>query len=238
MQRTFLTIGLFFLALVPHNVSFAGSFDLGVAGANPRLQIKSIKETRFNRIIKQQYDFSCGSAALATLLTYHYNLARTEDEVFLAMWEAGEQENIRERGFSLLDMQSYLYRENLKADGFQMTLERIKEIGVPGIALIEVKGYKHFVVIKGARNGGVLIGDPSSGMTIKSDAEFNDIWGGTIFFIRSFVDRGKRNFDNSLDWAVLPGPDYAASRYQQSLQVETLHTTRVLDSGFNIRTGF
>ena len=51
----------------------AGSVDLpfqiGGAFSVPAV---SIKEARFSAMVRQQYDFSCGSAALSTLLTYHY----------------------------------------------------------------------------------------------------------------------------------------------------------------------
>lgn len=47
-----------------------------------RVDVTSIKEARFKDVIKQQFDFSCGSAALATLLTYHYDFAVTEMEIF------------------------------------------------------------------------------------------------------------------------------------------------------------
>jgi uncharacterized protein len=38
----------------------------------------SIAARKFKEIVRQQYDFSCGSAALATLLTFHYGHAIDE----------------------------------------------------------------------------------------------------------------------------------------------------------------
>ncbi len=237
MRRVLRYFLISILLMTASGSAFAGSFDFVVAGSNPRLDVKSLKETKFDRIVKQQFDFSCGSAALASLLTYHYDIPKTEDEVFLSMWEVGEQENIKKQGFSLLDMKTYLQRNNLKADGFKLSLDRVKEIGVPGIALIDVKGYKHFVVIKGTREGEVLLGDPSSGMTIKSDLEFNEIWDGTVFFIRSYADRGKKNFNSGLDWSILPGPNFAHSRDQKNLSLDILQRTTGLDSLLSIRPG-
>ena len=34
-------------------------------------QAMSVKEARFTRTLRQQFDFSCGSAAVATLLRFH-----------------------------------------------------------------------------------------------------------------------------------------------------------------------
>ena len=127
----------------------AGDIFVAAGGANTRVNVKSMADRKFQRVVSQQYDFSCGSAALATLLTYHYDRDTTEVDAFQNMWAVGDQARIRELGFSLLEMKKYLESINLKADGFQVSLDRIQEIGVPGIALIEVRGYRHFVVIKG-----------------------------------------------------------------------------------------
>ena len=88
-------------------------------------------ELKFNNVVRQQYDYSCGSAALATLLTYHYDRPITETDAFRSMWEVGDQERIKQLGFSLFEMKTYLERIGLKADGFRLTLDRVKEIGVP-----------------------------------------------------------------------------------------------------------
>ena len=52
----------------------AGTVGLNpdTAGANYRVRTMSWVEIPFRSVIRQQFDFSCGSAAVATLLTYHY----------------------------------------------------------------------------------------------------------------------------------------------------------------------
>src|ERR1700710_2401501 len=68
------------------------------------VHVASMLARKFGTVIRQQYDFSCGSAALATVLHYHYGLPRGETDVFAGMWQDGDQANIRKVGFSLLDM--------------------------------------------------------------------------------------------------------------------------------------
>jgi predicted double-glycine peptidase len=95
----------------------ANATDLPAAdGATYRVPVKSMKELKFSSTTRQQYDFSCGSAALATLLTYHYGYPINETVAFKAMWEIGDQAKIRREGFSLLDMQRYLASIGFKAD--------------------------------------------------------------------------------------------------------------------------
>ena len=53
--------------------------QLGEPGSSYSMSVRSLKEMRlreaFRTTLRQQYDFSCGSAAVATLLTHHYGVA-------------------------------------------------------------------------------------------------------------------------------------------------------------------
>ena len=191
-------------------------------------------ELKFKNIVRQQFDFSCGSAALATLLTYHYNDPTTEEQAFRSMWEVGDQSRIQELGFSLFEMKTYLESLNLKADGFRLTLKRVDEIGVPGIALIDVNGYRHFVVIKGVTKKTVLYGDPSRGIVRQDREEFEKIWDGIILFVRSDIKKGKENFNKYADWKLSPSAPGDRALDRETLQSVTLNQTRSFFSGFAI----
>ncbi|MEN3296000.1 MAG: uncharacterized protein V7642_5253, partial [Burkholderiales bacterium] len=141
-------------------------------GAEYRIALTSLKELRFKAIMKQQYDFSCGSAALATLLTYHYGYPINEQAVFEEMYRRGDQRRIRKEGFSLLDMKYFLHVRGFQADGFQLPLEKLEGARLPAIVLLADNGYRHFVVVKGMRDGRVLIGDPSTGTRAMTRATF------------------------------------------------------------------
>ena len=168
-----------------------------------RVPVASMLARKFNTVVRQQYDFSCGSAALATLLEYHYDLPKTETDVFTGMWREGDQKRIRQVGFSLLDMKRYLADIHLRADGYRVSLDAIAKRGLPGIALITVKGYRHFVVVKGIGNGQVLIGDPSLGLRSMPIEEFKPIWNGLYFVLNSDIEVGQRNFNGAHQWRVL-----------------------------------
>jgi predicted double-glycine peptidase len=152
----------------------------GEGGGAVSVSVKTVKELRqqraFSSTIHQQYDFSCGSAALATLLTHHYNRPVTEAQVFEAMFQQGDQQKIKRAGFSLLDMKRYLEARGYQADGFEVSLDRLGEARVPAIALIRENGYNHFVVIKGLREDRVLVGDPSVGARVMTRDEFERVW--------------------------------------------------------------
>ncbi len=92
------------------------------AGGNYRMQVTSLREARFKTTIRQQYDFSCGSAAVATLLTFQYGQPVSEQEVFQEMYARGEQAKIQREGFSLLDMKRFLASRGFLADGYELPL--------------------------------------------------------------------------------------------------------------------
>lgn len=195
-------------------------------GGDYTVRVATIKELRerraFRTTIRQQHDFSCGSAAVATLLTYQYGRPVTEAEVFRVMYEHGDRAKIQRHGFSLLDMKRYLEIAGFQADGFEVPLDKLAEARVPAIALVRENGYNHFVVIKGLRDGKVLIGDPSSGGRILPRADFERIWQEKILFvIRSHTQLAR--FDVPDHWRVrLPAPLSAESLNRSGLADPTL----------------
>jgi uncharacterized protein len=182
----------------------AQSADLSIAGSSSYdVPVHSMKALRYRSITRQQYDFSCGSAALATLLTYHYGYPISETTAFQAMWERGDQAKIRREGFSLLDMQRYLADIGFKADGFTVPLQKLIDSKLPAIVLITEHGYNHFVVIKGAEDGRVLLGDPSSGTRAITREHFEAIWPTRLLFVIHDAPN-KPQFNTAMDWRAAP----------------------------------
>ncbi|CAG4887589.1 C39 family peptidase [Paraburkholderia saeva] len=173
------------------------------SGGYYAMHVTSLKEARFRRTIRQQYDFSCGSAALATLLTYQYNFPVTEQQAFGEMFQQGDQAKIRREGFSLLDIRRFLVERGFEADGYEAPLEKLEQTNTPAIVLIVEHGYHHFVVIKGVRNGRVLIGDPATGTRAMSKASFEEKWQDRVLFvIHNRHEMAK--FNDAGDWHVAP----------------------------------
>ncbi|MDN5849549.1 MAG: C39 family peptidase, partial [Nitrococcus sp.] len=163
-----------------------------------------LKQAKWETTIHQQYDFSCGSAAVATLLTYHYAMPTTEAEVFQTMFQAGNQQKIRAQGFSMLDMKRYLDSRGLHSGGFRLTLDGLTKIGVPAIALVSTKGYRHFIVIKGVTATEVVVGDPAAGTTVVPRTLFEQIWNGEILAARARIVTARAHFNTIEDWSVRP----------------------------------
>ncbi|MBP6031418.1 MAG: C39 family peptidase [Sphingobium sp.] len=168
------------------------------------LPVTSLIGRRFETVVRQQYDFSCGSAALATLLRFHYADAQSEQSVFVGMFRNGDQAQIRRQGFSLLDMKRYLADRGISADGYRVSLDQIVKARTPGIALIDYNGYRHFVVVKGIEGDTLLLGDPSLGLRRESRRVFQRQWNGVFFVLNGRTDIASAHFNQGADRARAP----------------------------------
>jgi predicted double-glycine peptidase len=209
-------------------IASAGEMDVESAGYSFTAPVKTLKELRFRRVVKQEYDFSCGSAAIATLLTYHYKLPTLEDTVLQAMFATGDQEKIRHEGFSMLDMKTYLESLGYRTEGYNVSLDKIAQVGVPGIVLIRTKGYLHFVVLKGVRGDQVLVGDSALGTKFMTREKFLDVWNGVFLVILSDLKEAKTEFNRDQDWE-----GQVAAPLGGALSRDTLATMTLLMPGRN-----
>jgi predicted double-glycine peptidase len=137
------------------------------AEAEPRV-VRSLLEMRRDRMVVQEFDLSCGAAALATLLNYQHGDPIGEREIALGLigqeryLENPELVRIR-HGFSLLDIKTFVESRGYTGIGFGglelEDLERKAPIMVP----IRTSGYNHFVVFRGVFGNRVLLADPAFG---------------------------------------------------------------------------
>jgi hypothetical protein len=221
-----LQIGLTVAAGLVHGAAAPESSIVQIGALeNVTLRVHTIKEIKLSRAFRrtwhQQYDFSCGSAAVATLLTFQYDRPTDETSVFKAMFAAGDQAQIRSKGFSLLDMKRFLEASGYQADGVRTSLDTLAQVGVPGIALISDHGYRHFIVVKGLEDKRVLIGDPALGARIMSRREFERARVGDLFFVvRSH--RELAHFNSRADWDARLAAPLSGAIDRNSLGLEVL----------------
>lgn len=192
------------MALAVHGpAAVAGSVLIPQAGGPFNVPAVSMKESRYHSTMRQQYDFSCGSAALSTLLTYHYNYPVTEQFVFEEMYRNGNRARIQQAGFSLLDIKRFLEHHGFQANGYEAPLEKLESANIPAIVLLNERGYNHFVVVKGVRGDRVLIGDPAGGTRALTRKAFHAAWSNQILFvITNRIDVAR--FNAVADWRAAP----------------------------------
>ncbi len=158
-------------------------------------RVRSLVELRFKNMVRQTYDLSCGAAALATILKYYYGDEVTEREVIEGMVKLGDKEKIRKFGFSLLEMKWFAEKQGYMSGGFRVDdVKKLIKLKVPAITLMNVRGYNHFVVIKGIAGGEVFIADPAFGNRSRPLKKFAQKWNGVILVVLSTTREGRNAF--------------------------------------------
>lgn len=140
--------------------------------------VLSLKEMREAGVVMQKWDTSCGAAAMATVLTYHFDDPATEREVAQGLLRQTEPLKVRHQGgFSMLDMKRYAQDRGYKAMGFkQLSFEDLRYLEGP-IVPINLHGYSHYVVYKGLTlDDKVWLADPAYGNRILSRKRFEGVW--------------------------------------------------------------
>lgn len=141
----------------------------------------------FKNIARQTYDYSCGSAALVTLLNSYLGMDISEMQAMEGMLAYGERDKIMaRRGFSMLDMKRYVASLGAQAAGYRGEISDLDELEVPVIVAIDYSGFKHFVVFRDIRDGKVFLADPSSGYLVLSVEDFEQHWDqNTLFMVNT-----------------------------------------------------
>ncbi len=157
----------------------------GCTYVTPR-QPMSIHELRTLGMSRQAHEFTCGAAALATLLTalgkptsesevlqvifsdttrYHVNAA---GQMEIHPLSAADLEKVaRQEGFRAVTMQAATAGDALAA------LSKLQPI----ICRVQLyKEFLHFVVIQGAENGWVYMSDPAYGHVRVPVSHFDRVW--------------------------------------------------------------
>ena len=177
----------------------------------------TLKELRDQYVVKQQLDYSCGAAALATLMVYYYGENTSEKEILgllsTRIETMTEEERARKTriGFSLLDLKVVAQQKGYRAAGFKLTVDQLPQLLAPVIVHVRPLGYYHFAVLRGVAGDRVYLADPGRGNLRMSIERFLDEWDGIVFVL------GKAGEEKITHYplALLRGIDYPSPRLRQ-----------------------
>ncbi|PYT31961.1 MAG: hypothetical protein DMG57_03580 [Acidobacteria bacterium] len=164
---------------------------VNAGAAREEIHVMSLRARRDAGVVKQGYDYSCGAASLATLLTYGLNDAVGEDALLRALLEPLSPDQLtalQRKGLSLFNLQQLAQRRGHKAQGFRIHRSQLVNLSYPVIVFIKPHGYQHFAVFKGLRGERVYMADPSLGNVRMPLYRFLDMWAdqsgrGVIFAV-------------------------------------------------------
>jgi predicted double-glycine peptidase len=154
-----------------------------LAGVPLTKTVRSMRDIRYSHIISQKFDYSCGAAALATLLNYGYGVNISEPELISKMMAFSKPEIVVKNGFSMLDMKKFVETIGLRGRGFRVNTDALHHLRIPVMVLMNINGYEHFVIVKHAEDGRIFIADPALGNRIVMEEDFVKTWNGLVFAV-------------------------------------------------------
>ncbi|EMX6278379.1 C39 family peptidase [Acinetobacter baumannii] len=176
--------------------------------------IKPAVEDQFRGIVRQAYDYSCGSAALTTLLNGYVGTSLTEQQTMSGLLQYGEYQRIIERrSFSLLDMKRFVTAIGLESGGYRGEFSDLVKLGQPAIVPISYAGFKHFVVYKAYKDGRVYVADPALGNISFDENRFKEIWDNNTLFVISVPESQRKDLLALKDSDMRHVEDATVNRY-------------------------
>lgn len=136
---------------------------------NGRMNVSSWKTLRDTRVVKQDLDYSCSAASLATLLNEFYGQSVTEEALLKAM----DKGDLRA---SFEDMQKALPNFGFRALGYAASYEQLLKLKMPVVVYLKHRKDDHFSVLRGINDRTVWLADPSLGNRTYSREQFLEMW--------------------------------------------------------------
>ncbi|MBF0391054.1 MAG: hypothetical protein HQL38_00090 [Alphaproteobacteria bacterium] len=142
--------------------------------------ISNLLDIKFDGIVRQKNDYSCGAAAIATILRFSYYQVVDEDLILFEIMKDksfSEARTVLGEGVSLLDLKKVSRRFGVKAEGVKVSLSQISLVPVPFIARIrDDAGSNHFVVVKSISSTSVEMADSARGLVVTTAGDFASQW--------------------------------------------------------------
>jgi hypothetical protein len=143
--------------------------------------VASLVEFRERNVVVQEWDLSCGAAALATILNYQHGDPVSERDIATGMMSrteylANPMLVTYRQGFSLLDLKRFVDDRGYNGVGLGRLTFKHLVVRAPMIVPINVYGYQHFVVFRGMLGNRVLLADPAFGNRTMLRSAFDNAW--------------------------------------------------------------
>ncbi|MCU4503551.1 C39 family peptidase [Acinetobacter sp. WU_MDCI_Abxe161] len=201
------------------------------------VQIKPAVEDQFRGIVRQAYDYSCGSAALTTLLNGYVGTSLTEQQTMSGLLQYGEYQRIIERrSFSLLDMKRFVTAIGLESGGYRGEFSDLVNLGQPAIVPISYAGFKHFVVYKAYKDGRVYVADPALGNISFDENRFKEVWDNNTLFVISVPESQRKDLLALKDSDMRHVEDATVNRYAfVDVQYPTFNYDRLANKASTMR---
>ncbi len=162
---------------------FFGAVNIYQKDFSIQKPIRSWIEFKNENLVRQEYDYSCGSATLATILKYYYGFQVEEkdvlDDILKSKGFDVSKKILLESGetnLSFFDLSEFSQRKGFKAIGLAIDMDSLKNLKVPVILFVKVRKDEHFTVYKSMDENYVYLADPSFGNIKVSISKFKEMF--------------------------------------------------------------
>ena len=122
---------------------------------------------RYRGTVRQLLDFSCGGAALATVVTHYWGTKVSEEYILRILraryvdnkaWEAKAKS-----GFSMDDLEFVSAALGFNAQGAEVPVDQLQKLNGPVIVHLDKGDFQHFSVLRRIDNDTAYLADPIFG---------------------------------------------------------------------------
>ena len=186
----------------------AGSFvPLSFSGHTFRANVQSIKEIKEEEAILQTDEFTCGAAALATVLREY-----GDDDATEGMLLSMETQLVKGKGLSLFQLQTLAERRGFKAEGYKMELANLYDVTAPLILHLAMPEGGHYMVYKGIQGDRIFLIDPGEGNIRMSLERFVSLWTGHCL---ALLEKNGEKLQNDFDPPLYSRPELFSVRIRK-----------------------
>lgn len=127
------------------------------------------KDSRDDKVTKQDVDYSCGASSLSTILTYFYQTPKTEQQILDDM-------ALDDVMSSFLDLAKVSEKYGFTARGVMMDYDTLVKLKIPAIVYVNHKRSDHFSVVRAIDKHNVYLADSSWGNRTLTRRQFEKMW--------------------------------------------------------------
>lgn len=178
---------------VPATLLVAGLFGLSLGACQTASTTETVvrkplsyMNIKYGATVRQRYDFSCGAATVATILTYYWGQPTDEFDVMDVLrsrYPGQDWKSLQDKGFSLDDLIWAANRLGYEAQAAALPPDQLEKIDGPIIVHVNNGVFEHFTVLRLRRAGRTYLSDPILGATSLPNDEFDKKYTGAALAI-------------------------------------------------------
>jgi hypothetical protein len=143
-------------------------------------------ERKFDGVIGQTADFTCGAASVATVLTFYWNRPTTEIEVLgliRSRYTEAQWKNREDNGVSFDDLIFASRKLGFLADGAELPIDELPKLAAPVILHLDKGKFQHFSVLRRAHSEVFYMADSIVGQVVLTRPDLQGQYTGKALAI-------------------------------------------------------